>query len=551
MRIFPATRPDRRSCTGRCTAARARARNSRLARATATEDGFLLIEVMISALLVALIVVGTLNGFDAAGRAGAELRARNEAAVLAAESQEALRSDPASTFNGNKFSHVYTREVNGTKFTITQSASFLNSKGETINCSALETSRQEANSVKIVSSVAWPQQVAAGRLPLVVSGTSTPPNGSALEIDVGNYPTPTAGIAGVTSIIKYTPSEAGESSVEGTTEGPGCIVFSNIPAIAATVEFDEKLGYVTPSDLWKIEPKEVAIAPNYTTHYPIVLNEGGAIKAEFTFKGSSKYTQSKNTSGTREETAGTDLFVAYNGLVEEAPHLSVGGPGAYGSGGTFTAEPGQEWAHTLTTPKAETKYPNGNLFPFPEPTGAWKVFAGACKENEPKSPATAPSAYVLSGKTTTVTNVPLSYVKLNVYKGKEKSEGLQETTAYPVTITNTACKGVTPNGETELSEPKAEQKQTINSGEFAEYGGHLEHPFLPFGSTRICLAYNTSGGSAKHLTFTVEPTLTEEKEYVRNILLTKLTSSGEYSETNNGETYKVVAKSSGSTIKCP
>ncbi len=67
------------------------------APAPSAQEGFLLVEVIVSALLVALIVVATFNGFDVVNRAQAEDRAHDQAVILAAESQEQLRTDPVST----------------------------------------------------------------------------------------------------------------------------------------------------------------------------------------------------------------------------------------------------------------------------------------------------------------------------------------------------------------------------------------------------------------------------------------------------------------------
>src|ERR1035438_5177597 len=50
---------------------------TRLIVATTSQSGFALIEVVVSALFVGLIVVGTLTGFDSAGRATADERAHN------------------------------------------------------------------------------------------------------------------------------------------------------------------------------------------------------------------------------------------------------------------------------------------------------------------------------------------------------------------------------------------------------------------------------------------------------------------------------------------
>ena len=201
------------------------------------------------------------------------------------------------------------------------------------------------------------------------------------------------------------------------------------------------------------------------------------------------------------------------------------------------------------------------------PTGQWcgRTFASGIRgskqialtyddgPNDPhtlNSAITDPTAYVTGGKTQPVT-VPVTYMKLNVYTGSKTTPGgFQETTAYPVTITNTACTSVTPNNETAINEPKETQDQTINSTSWPEYGGHLEHPFLPFGPGQLCLAYNSG---SKHYTYTTTYKLTAEGEYVRNIYLSE--AGAKYEETLTGpggsETYKVVIASAGTgTATC-
>ena len=64
-----------------------------------SERGDTLIEIVISVLLVALIVVATLNGFEPRQGSSADQRHHSQAALLAAQSQEQLRSDPASALD--------------------------------------------------------------------------------------------------------------------------------------------------------------------------------------------------------------------------------------------------------------------------------------------------------------------------------------------------------------------------------------------------------------------------------------------------------------------
>ena len=89
----------------------------------ASDAGDTLIEVIISALLTGLIVVAVFTGFNESNKVSQDERAHNQASVLAAQSQEQLRSDPASALDTLASSpHEYTQTVGGTTYKITQSA---------------------------------------------------------------------------------------------------------------------------------------------------------------------------------------------------------------------------------------------------------------------------------------------------------------------------------------------------------------------------------------------------------------------------------------------
>ncbi len=209
------------------------------------EDGFLLIEVMMSALLVGLIVVSTFTGFDVATRISADQRHHDQAVLLAAQSQDQLRSDPATALDALETNpHKYTVEVGGTKYTVTQEAKPVGTSGGT-GCNTSETGSQVAN-VQITSSVTYPQLEKAGRPVVKASGIVTPPIGSAIEVDVTDGGSPEKGVAGITAIAKFTPVEAAAiAQAEGTTGSAGCVVLGGLPATTATVEIAEKTGFVT------------------------------------------------------------------------------------------------------------------------------------------------------------------------------------------------------------------------------------------------------------------------------------------------------------------
>ena len=74
----------------------------------------MLIEVMISALVLGLVAVATITGVQAINVNSANQRFHNEAALLAAQSQEQLRSDPISLLEKLvRQSNTYSTKVDG------------------------------------------------------------------------------------------------------------------------------------------------------------------------------------------------------------------------------------------------------------------------------------------------------------------------------------------------------------------------------------------------------------------------------------------------------
>ena len=479
----------------------------------AAQDGFLLVEVLVSTLFVALIVVATFNGFDVVTRSTAEQRRRNEAAVLATQSQEQLRTDSAIALNtvaAAGAGRSYPQTVDGTTFTITQKASF-GTGAEQTGCNASETGHGKGVYVLISSSVTWPH--IAGKA-VSQSSIITPPTGSGLEVDVSNGELPTAGVP---VIVKYTAVEAHESTtVEGTTNEKGCVLFTGIPSTSAIVEVKESQGIVNKHGTLSWPPEQVTLAPNVVTHHPITMAPGGRITAQFTYNSSSTYSH-PNNAGTKEVTEEVkgDTFIAFNPAMQVPPEFetaSNGTPAKFAAGGIAEVLPGAPgtYANTATTPTEPTLYPNGNLFPFAakEPSKAWAAFAGDCRANNPEefNGTIKLAPITVTAKEATTAPVTTSYLQLEVYGHTEAEvtalganawKDLETSTSYLVTITNKRCAGITPNNETALNDVHT-QRTTINTGT-SEWGGHLEDPFQPFGEYELCLFNEKAGGRTYRL----------------------------------------------------
>jgi Tfp pilus assembly protein PilV len=459
------------------------------ARARALDEaGLSLIEVMITALLVALIVVATLTGFSAAGRATASERFHDQATLIAAESQEALRSDPSSALDtlvteteGEHKGRVYTVTNSGESFTVTQTAEYINDT-EATSCNT-GSSTTAARYYEVGSSVTWAQLEKAGLKAVAQTSKITPPDGSGLEVDVTNLATPEAPVEGVTV-------NAGEATT--TTSKAGCAIFGAIPSTSVSVDA-HKPGYVGLSGEYELIDEEVAIAPNLTTHHEVHMEKGGAIEAEFVYK------KAKALEISKESVPVTyDTFVVSNTSIPVYPKFELGSTKVETfPNGTYNAIL-TPYEGKAVTPGNAADYPKGNLFPYKT---AYAVYAGDCTNNAPPSSVIseesetehpADSAVVLP-EATKVTRVPLSYVNLSVWSGTESSKAgsLETSKAYPVKITNTACKTTVANNATEAVAYHAQETAINPSKGTNPLAGHLEYPFQPFGKFELCVWSST------------------------------------------------------------
>ncbi len=423
----------------------------------APEAGFALVEVMITALLVGLIVVATFTGFDAVGHATADERYHDQAALIASQSQEALRSDPASaldTLPGKP--HVYTETIGKQTFTVTQEAAMMRPEGNsTCSATAAHESKEAGPYIQITSSVKWHQQEASKRLPVSETSIITPPDGSTLEVDLLSATEPVKAIEGVTVLVK---------EVETTTGAAGCVTYDAIPSTTVSLEA-YRAGYVSEADANKVTEGEITIAPNVTTRHTITLANGGSITGEFEYNGAT------TVGGKAVE---SDTFVVSNTELKASSTFEVGG--------TASTAASKHFAPTAQTIVSSPNFPTGDLFPF---KSKWIAYAGDCTSNNSntvtKNEIKDPEAAVTEGNKTTV-RIPLSKLALTVYSGTFNEHGTLETVkTFPIKVTNTQCKTAIPNNATEA--------QYIHEQEFKE--GALQYPYQPFGALELCL-YNES-----------------------------------------------------------
>ena len=232
--------------TGAQRCARLRAR---VAACLGGERGDSMIEVVIAALLVALIGAATFTGYSGVAHVAGDQNKRAQADSLAQQDQARLKGLTLSALagsgsgNGN-WSHPAL--VDGTTFTITSSTKFV-SGGGAQSCTTGGTAT--ADEVQTTSTITWfPNN--DGRGPVVVNGLVAPPAGGSLLVRAANSSGP---LSGVTITVSVGPTSVSPL----VTDVAGCAVFGGLAGGTYTVAATDS-GYTSQSTPVTVVPTTTA-----------------------------------------------------------------------------------------------------------------------------------------------------------------------------------------------------------------------------------------------------------------------------------------------------
>ncbi len=352
----------------------------------AGEAGVSLIEVVISTLMVSIIAISTLTGFDAATRASGDQRMHSQATTIAQQDEERLRGLTAAEIGqlgagssrsvaenglcveqgsgkwhycaGTAFAGA---TYSGPVFTVTSSAQYLSASKEAFTC---ETSGGTADYVQTTSSVSWSSL--GSRPPVKQSSIVANPVKTALLVRVKNQNSEP--LAGAT--ITATGATTNDSQ---TTGNSGCIIFGGVTDKELTVAVADP-GYVDHQGKSPPPAKTVSVSSTTMTESEFVIAQPASIVAEFESNGVA---------------ATGDTFTAFNSGIASPPYF-LGGSAA-----------------TTSASYVSSVQLNG-LFPFaegspPVPKG-YAVYAGDCEKNSPQYVASiaVKEAKLLPNKSTSV-----------------------------------------------------------------------------------------------------------------------------------------------------
>ncbi len=334
------------------------------------EDGFALIEILVSALIVVIVGGAVLTTLQATARSAGDSRNHSMAQALAQEDQARLRSMRISSLN--KLNQTYPVTLDGTTFSITSTGVFVNNTSQTASCTSGQTS---ADYVRISSSVTWK---GLGKRPAVTMQSIVSPSNGSLDPGHGTLTFSAINAAGL-PLPGVAISGTGAGTFAGTTDASGCANFANLPAGNYTVtpsatglvdKFGKAPATLNPSP---------GVIPSGTNTAQVQYDIPGTIEASFKYRvGASAEFKSSNQ---------RSIAIFNSGTGQSTPTFVSAG----------------------SNPVAAIK--SASLFPFTSP---YAVYAGSCTENNPnpESKPEAPGAGAVASVTVAPGGAPKTTIQL-------------------------------------------------------------------------------------------------------------------------------------------
>jgi type II secretory pathway pseudopilin PulG len=421
-----------------------------------SEEGFTIIEMLVSALLVAVIAAGLTLALIGSAHVTGLQRDESQADALAQQDQERLKGMSADQLSalGSSSRQVTLGATGatgtigapnsdggetGTTFNVISSAAFVNSSGSA-TCSASGTS--SAAYYKATSNVWWGTPNASDTGPVNTNdevqaqSVITPPVGGVLVVQVDDQTG--AGLSGVQV------AASGSDYASGTTDSNGCVVLAGLDEGAYTVTYTDS-GYI--SSTGKASPVTESATLTDTGSgtpsggNPLYMGIAGMVNAQFT----------TGESGSSVSGQEADAFSWYGA----------------GSSQSMSASSDYNPSTTPVTLLPSSGYES--LYPFeftgPSYTGNYQVWAGKCPQMEP--PTGTDDASVSPGSTQTLT---ISEPAMNVLV----TFGGTRVAPLAVRLTFASTSGVSCTDN---------WLPTIASNAATASTGSLSYPGQPFAST--------------------------------------------------------------------
>jgi prepilin-type N-terminal cleavage/methylation domain-containing protein len=321
---------------------------SSAARRARQQSGFALIEVIVSAAVLALVALAVLSGIDGAMSSTGREKARSIAATLAEKDQERLRTMPVEQLATYGLATAGYDVSGAGHFDVQSKVEWVrDATGGTVSCA---NDNQDADYLHITSTVT--SNIVGKRMKAVRIDSIVAPNieystthGSLAVKVVSAQGRPQIGVP-VTA--------TGPVTLNGVTNDQGCALFEMIPVGQYTVTLNGS-GMVDRS-----------LVPNPSKSATVSAGQLTTVSFEYDYAGSV-------TAAIETYIPGTTVPSASNTITSFAMRLSTE------NGGQPSLRRNEPVAGPLATPGASS-ITMGNLYPF---TTAYTFYTGTCKYSNP------------------------------------------------------------------------------------------------------------------------------------------------------------------------
>jgi type II secretory pathway pseudopilin PulG len=405
------------------------------------QDGFIIIEVLVSAIILALVAGAVLTLITATTRGAASQRDRAVAYDLAQADQARLRTKQITTLkeleqlNEQPIAvHEKPTILNGTAYNVESKGFFVNNQAGGVSCTA---ENDTPDYIQLTSTVTSPALAS----PVTIQSVVSPSTGS-LDTTHGNLAVQAKNAAG--EPVSGVSVSLKETAYARTTETLGCANFADLPNQGYVIIF--KGGSLVNREGKAEEEQEVSIVGKTTERKTSEWDKPGKLAPEFVYA---------------QPNTGTLLAAPVDSISVAFTERSLG-PTAYGTpGGSRSARPVAE-----------------KLFPFKG--SKYTVYAGSCLSNNPNPSGTKTENNVGIGSIEVppggvgTARIQVPALELTVENGSKPLAGAKVT----VTDENSGCKS---------GSNAVKRTFTTNSGghlAFTENG--VTEAGLPFGIYKIC-----------------------------------------------------------------
>jgi Tfp pilus assembly protein PilV len=395
------------------------------------EAGFVLIEVLVSALVLTIASVGVFMLLQTTAHSQAEERHSSEAYSLAQEDQARLSAMRIEELV--KLKEERTVTLNKAEFTIRSLGSPINDVTSAPSCGE---GTYKVDYVEVTSIVTWPGMSADEKAKIVSKlspskGSVSPTKGS-LAIQVTNQAQ--APMAGVSLY-------GGGGAINGFTDASGCAIFTNLTEGNYSLTVSGEAAGLVNKNGKSSEVKTVAVVGGDTKRETFEFDRPGTIPVEFKYRVGSE-----------------EKFLPTTADSVVVAHPSMESAKVFGTpGGT-----------RVPAIKAES------LYPF---SSAYTIYAGSCSSNnpDPKGEGINKAGYAnvaaVAGASVPA-SVQLPVFEPTVWSGKSASSKGSELANADVWIKDASC---TVNGQ-----PVTRRYTTNSFGKLPELG-------LPWGTYSVCV----------------------------------------------------------------